>query len=330
MHGVSTRAVDDLVRAMGGGGVSKSQVSRLCADIDERVGAFLTRPIEGRWPYLWLDATYLKVREDGVRACPRTGGGHALTVSRAVIVAVAVNEDGRREVLGIATGPSEAEVFWTEFLRGLADRGLCGVKLVIADDHKGLRAAAGRVAGRDVSKMPRALGQERAVPRSGQTPRRGLSDAQDHLRPRQNKAAAVKQWDEVACALRPRHPRLGEMMDASREDVLAYMDFPREHWPRDSPRPIPSSASTARSSAAPTWSASSRTTPPSSASRVRSCLRPATSGPPRDATCRWKPSPASCKLTPSVCQPRQPDRLGPPRRPALLHHPVGHDRGDVP
>ena len=108
VHGVSTRAVDDLVRAMGGAGVSKSQVSRLCADIDERVQAFLTRPIEGRWPYLWLDATYLKVHEDG------------RIVSRAVMVAAAVNEDGRHEVLGVATGPSEAEVFQTGFLRGLA------------------------------------------------------------------------------------------------------------------------------------------------------------------------------------------------------------------
>jgi len=121
------------VKAMGAGGMSKSQVSRLCAEIDERVNAFLTRPLEGAWPYLWLDATYLKVREGG------------RIVSRAVIVAVAVNEDGKREVLGVATGPSEAETFWTDFLRSLADRGLRGVKLVIADDHKGLRAAARRV-----------------------------------------------------------------------------------------------------------------------------------------------------------------------------------------
>jgi transposase-like protein len=147
-------------------------------------------------------------------------------------VAVAVNEDGRREVLGIATGPSEAEVFWTGFLRGLADRGLRGVKLVIADDHKGLRAAAGRVAGRDVSEMPRALGEGHAGPCRDQAPWGGLGDAQDDLRSRQNKAAALEQWDEVADALRSRHPKLGEMMDASREDVLAYMDFPREHWPQ--------------------------------------------------------------------------------------------------
>jgi putative transposase len=133
VHGISTRSVDDLVKAMGAGGMSKSQVSRLCAEIDERVNAFLTRPLEGAWPYLWLDATYVKVREGG------------RIVSRAVIIAVAVNDDGKREVLGVATGPSEAETFWTDFLRSLADRGLRGVKLVIADDHKGLRAAARRV-----------------------------------------------------------------------------------------------------------------------------------------------------------------------------------------
>jgi len=133
VHGVSTRSVDDLVKAMGAGGMSKSQVSRLCAEIDIRVNAFLSRPLEGAWPYLWLDATYIKVREGG------------RIISRAVIVAVAVNSDGKREVLGIAVGPSEAETFWTDFLRSLADRGLRGIKLVIADDHKGLRAAARRV-----------------------------------------------------------------------------------------------------------------------------------------------------------------------------------------
>src|ERR671929_581980 len=102
VHGISTRAVDDLVKAMGGTGISKSQVSRLCEEIDERVNAFLTRPIEGVWPYLWIDATYIKVREAG------------RIVSLAVIIAVGVTSDGRREVLGVATGPSEAEVFWTE------------------------------------------------------------------------------------------------------------------------------------------------------------------------------------------------------------------------
>jgi putative transposase len=133
VHGVSTRSVDDLVKAMGMTGISKSQVSRLCAEIDERVHAFLNRPIEGSWPYLWIDATYVKVRQAG------------RIVSVAVIIAVAVNTDGRREVLGLQVGPSEAEPFWTSFLRSLTRRGLRGVKLVISDSHEGLKKAAAKV-----------------------------------------------------------------------------------------------------------------------------------------------------------------------------------------
>ena len=129
VQGISTRSVDDLVQAMGGTGISKSQVSRLCEEIDERVNAFLDRPIEGEWPYLWIDATYVKVREAG------------RIVSVAVIVAVGVNSDGRREVLGMDVGPSEAETFWTAFLRKLARRGLRGVKLVISDAHEGITAS---------------------------------------------------------------------------------------------------------------------------------------------------------------------------------------------
>src|SRR5438105_4412405 len=133
VHGVSTRSVDDLVKAMGMTGISKSQVSRLCGEIDDKVAAFLNRPLEGDWPYLWLDATYVKVREQG------------RIVSVAVIVAVAVSGDGRREVLGISIGVSEAETFWTEFLRSLARRGLRGVKLMISDAHEGLKAAVSKV-----------------------------------------------------------------------------------------------------------------------------------------------------------------------------------------
>ena len=133
VQGVSTRSVDELVQAMGMSGISSSQVSRLCGEIDERVQGFLERPLEGDWPYLWLDATYVKVRQ----------GGRIVPV--AVTVAVAVNERGRREVLGMAIGASEAETFWTDFLRALARRGLRGVQLVISDDHKGLKAAAQRV-----------------------------------------------------------------------------------------------------------------------------------------------------------------------------------------
>ena len=133
IQGISTRSVDELVKAMGMSGISKSQVSRLCEEIDGRVKAFLDRPIEGDWPYLWIDATYLKVRQAG------------RIVSVAVIVAVGVNGDGRREVLGMDIGPSEAETFWTAFLRKITRRGLRGVKLVISDAHEGLKAAAARV-----------------------------------------------------------------------------------------------------------------------------------------------------------------------------------------
>jgi putative transposase len=133
--GVSTRRVDELVQAMGLSGISKSQVSKLCKDIDERVNAFLDRPIDGEWPYLWLDATYLKVRDGG------------RIVSVAAIIAVAVNMEGRREIVGLGIGPSEAEPFWSAFLKGLVKRGLKGVKLVISDAHDGLRLAITRVLG---------------------------------------------------------------------------------------------------------------------------------------------------------------------------------------
>ena len=133
VQGISTRSVDDLVKAMGMTGISKSQVSRLCEEIDGKVKAFLERPIEGDWPYLWIDATYLKVRRGG------------RIVSVAVIIAVGVNADGRREVLGMEIGTSEAEPIWTEFLRKLTRRGLRGVKLVVSDAHEGIKAAVTKV-----------------------------------------------------------------------------------------------------------------------------------------------------------------------------------------
>ncbi len=133
IQGVSTRSVDNLVKAMGGSGVSRSQVSRLCAEIDDRVKAFLDRPPEGDGPYVWLDATYVKVRRN-----------HRI-VSAAVIIAVGVNGDGRREVLGMDIGDSEAETFWTEFLRKLRRRGLRGAKLVISDAHEGIKASVNKL-----------------------------------------------------------------------------------------------------------------------------------------------------------------------------------------
>lgn len=217
VKGISTRSVDDLIKAMGGSGISKSQVSRLVEEIDERVDAFLTRPIEGEWPYLWIDATYLKVRDGG------------RIVSTAAIIAVGVNTDGRREVLGVATGPSEAEVFWKGFLRSLADRGLRGVRLVVADDHKGLRAAAAKVF-HATQQRCRVHWMRNALAHAGPKQRPAVVALLKTIFAQESAEAARDQWHHVADALREKYPKLAAMMDESRDDVLAYMDFPREHW----------------------------------------------------------------------------------------------------
>jgi putative transposase len=233
--GVSTRRVDDLVQAMGLTGISKSTVSKLCKDIDERVSAFLDRPLAGEWPYLWLDATYLKQREGG------------RIVSVAAIIAVAVNTDGRREIVGLHIGPSEAETFWSTFLKSLVRRGLHGVKLVISDAHEGLKAAIRRVMG--------ASWQRCRVPSPGFMP--GVPAATDRSlcdrwmrnalsyvpKAQQNMAsAALRQafiqsdrsnasqtLRHVADQLRDKWPKLGGFIDDSEIDVLAHMDFPAQH-----------------------------------------------------------------------------------------------------
>lgn len=217
VKGISTRSVDDLITAMGGSGISKSQVSRLVEEIDERVDAFLARPIEGEWPYLWIDATYLKVRDGG------------RIVSTAAIIAVGVNTDGRREVLGVATGPSEAEVFWKSFLRSLADRGLRGVRLVVADDHKGLRAAAAKVF-HATQQRCRVHWMRNALAHAGPKQRPAVVALLKTIFAQESAEAAREQWHQVADALREKYPKLAAMMDEARDDVLAYMDFPREHW----------------------------------------------------------------------------------------------------
>ena len=216
IQGISTRSVDELVKALGMEGISKSQVSRLCAEIDERVHAFLARPIEGDWPYVWLDATYVKVRRN-----------HQI-VSVAVIVAVGVNTDGRREVLGMTIGHSEAEPFWVEFLRSLARRGLRGVKLVVSDAHEGLKAAITKVLSATWQRC-RVHFMRNALAYAGKTQRRivsawiGTAFAQDDA------AAARKQWREVADQARSRVPKLATLMDEAEADVLAYMGFPAQH-----------------------------------------------------------------------------------------------------
>ena len=219
IQGVSTRSVDDLVKAMGMTGISKSQVSRLCEEIDERVGTFLERPIEGRWPYVWIDATYIKVRQ----------GGRIISV--AVIIAVGVNTDGRREVLGLAVGPSEAEPFWTAFLRSLTARGLRGVKLIISDAHVGLKAAAAKVFAASWQRC-RVHFMRNAMAHVGVKQRAMVAAAIRTAFTQETREAAHKEWRAVAGRLRDRFPKLAELMDGAEHDVLGYMALPKEHWPQ--------------------------------------------------------------------------------------------------
>ncbi|WP_043764746.1 IS256 family transposase [Algiphilus aromaticivorans] len=216
IQGISTRSVDDLVQAMGGTGVSKSQVSRLCEEIDERVHAFLERPIEGDWPYLWIDATYVKVRQAG------------RIISVAVIVAVGVNDDGRREVLGMDIGPSEAETFWKDFLRKLARRGLRGVKLVISDSHEGIKAAVSKVFTATWQRC-RVHFMRNALAHAGKSGRRVVSAFIATAFAQNDAEAARQQWRHVADQLRSSVPKLATLMDDAETDVLAYMDFPAAH-----------------------------------------------------------------------------------------------------
>ncbi|BAR47379.1 MULTISPECIES: IS256 family transposase [Methylobacterium] len=216
IQGISTRSVDDLVQAMGGTGVSNSQVSRLCQEIDERVGAFLDRPIEGEWPYLWIDATYVKVRREGC------------IVSVAVIVAVGVNSDGWREVLGMDVGPSEAETFWTAFLRKLARRGLRGVKLVISDAHEGINSSVAKVMNATWQRC-RVYFMRNVLAHAGRRGRRVVSAFIATAFAQDDAEAARQQCRRVADHLRPKVPKLAALMDAAGPDVLAYMGFPPAH-----------------------------------------------------------------------------------------------------
>src|SRR5579871_4726749 len=191
IQGVSTRSVDELVKALGMSGVSKSQVSRLCEEIDARVKTFLDRPLEGDWPYLWIDATYVKVRNNGL-------------------------------------GPSEAETFWTDFLRKLRRRGLRGVKLVISDAHEGIKAA--------VAKMLNATWQRcrvhfmrNVLAHAGRSGRRVVSAFIATAFAQDDTEAARQQWRRVADQLRAKLPKLAGLMDEAEPDVLAYMSFPAPH-----------------------------------------------------------------------------------------------------
>jgi putative transposase len=181
------------------------------------VGAFLNRPIEGDWPYLWIDATYIKTREAG------------RIVSVAAIVAVGVNTQGDREVLGMKVGYSEAEPFWTEFLHSLNRRGLRGVKLVISDGHEGLKAAAAKVL-KATWQRCRVHFTRNALAHAGKTQRRMVSAAIGIAFVQESAEAARAQWRTVADQLRPRFPEPGALMDEAEHDVLAFTTFPGAHW----------------------------------------------------------------------------------------------------
>jgi len=216
IQGISTRSVDDLVKALGMSGISKSQVSRLCEEIDEKVEAFLDRPIEGDWPYLWIDATYVKVRQNG------------RIVSVAVIIAVGVNSDGRREVLGMEIGASEAEPFWTAFLRKLTRRGLRGVKLVISDSHEGIKVAVSKVLSTTWQRC-RVHFMRNVLAHAGKQGRRVISAFIATAFAQNDAKAASQQWRHVADQIRPKVPKLATIMDEAETDVLAYMSFPLAH-----------------------------------------------------------------------------------------------------
>jgi transposase-like protein len=214
--GVSTRRVESLIQAMGMSGISKSQVSKLCKEIDERVQSFLERPLDGDWPYLWLDATYLKQRQGG------------RIVSVAAIIAVAANTEGRREIIGLSIGASEAAAFWIDFLRSLTRRGLKSVKLVVSDAHEGLKAAISQVLGATwqrcrVHTMRNLLSR---VPKAQQS-RVATMIREVFVQPTQLKAREL--WRAIAASAHNAMPKLSEAMDAAENDVLAYMTFPAAH-----------------------------------------------------------------------------------------------------
>jgi putative transposase len=219
VHGVSTRKVDELVKALGMTGISKSRVSELCEELDEEVERFRNRELEGTYPYVWLDATYVKARQDG------------RVVSIAVVIAVGVNgETGEREILGVDVGPSEDGAFWTSFLRSLVGRGLSGVKLVTSDAHRGLKGALETVLQGATWQRCRVHFMRNAlslVPKAAQQ-MVGATIRTVFAQP--DLGSAREQWRRVSDGFRHRFPRLSELMEEAEEDLLAYASFPQEHW----------------------------------------------------------------------------------------------------
>jgi putative transposase len=218
VQGVSTRRVDDLVQALGLQGISKSQVSRLCAELDAEVERFRTRRLDGPYPYVWPDATFLKVRERG------------RVVSMAVVIAIGVSAAGQREVLGLDVGPSEDGAFWLQFLRSLVARGLSGVQLVISDAHQGLKGAIAAVLRGAAWQRCRVHFVRNALALVPKSAAQMVAATIRTVFVQPDAAAAREQWRRVADGFRPRHERLAALLDEAEADVLAYLAFPPEHW----------------------------------------------------------------------------------------------------
>jgi len=220
VEGVSTRKVDHLLQSLGLTGIDKSQVSRICKELDEPVRAFRERPLEGDYPYVWLDATYLKVRQN-----------HRI-VSMAAVVAIGVRETGEREILGFAIGSSEEASFWTEFLRTLVHRGLRGVCLVISDAHEGLKAAMNQVLAGASWQRCRVHFMRNVLAHVTRADRSMVAAALRTIFAQPDRASAGQQLTLVAETMAPRWPKAAELLRRAEQDVLAYMAFPSEHWTR--------------------------------------------------------------------------------------------------
>jgi putative transposase len=216
--GVSTRKVDKLVKALGMDGISKSEVSRICQDLDEEVNQWRNRLLEGAYPYLWLDATYIKARDNG------------RVTNLAVVVAYGVRDTGEREIIGIDIGPSEDGAFWTAFLRNLVSRGLKGVLLVISDAHVGLiNAIATTLTGAGWQRC-RVHFMRNALAKVHRGDQSIVAAAIRSIFTQPDKDTAREQLRRVSDSLQSRFVRVSEMLDGVEDDLLACMDFPREHW----------------------------------------------------------------------------------------------------
>jgi len=209
--------VDDLVKALGLDGLSKSEVSRICADLDPVVEAFRTRPITAEHPYVWLDATYHKVRVDG------------RVVSQATVVAIGVTMEGERQVLGIDVGASEDRAFWTAFLRSLVKRGLSGVRLVISDAHEGLKQAIVTVLAGAAWQRCRVHFMRNLLATVPQAAREPIAAIVRTIFAQPDHATALAQLRKVADGLRSRLPQAAALLEEAAEDILAHKHFPVEH-----------------------------------------------------------------------------------------------------